>query len=196
MDWVIVLAAGRGRRAGGPKALHAVHGRAWWQAQQDRLGSTKMPTLWVVSERVLAGMQSNSTPPEHVIVADDSAPMFASIAAGVKAISRIDAVPRGVFVLPVDVPAPSPTVFASLSHAIRQTSPAVAAIPTHREDRGHPVYLRWNFVASHILTTNPADARLDQLIGNARIEVPVPDASVIENLNTADDFAAWASRNE
>jgi CTP:molybdopterin cytidylyltransferase MocA len=152
--------------------------------------------MWVVSERVLAAMQSEGSIPEHTILADDSAPMFASIAAGAHAIARLDAAPSGAFVLPVDVPAPEPTVFALLSRAIPHTSPAVAAIPTLRQVRGHPVYLRWNFVASHILSANPANARLDQLIGDARIEVPVPDASVIENLKTTQDFAAWASRTE
>ncbi len=153
--------------------------------------------MWVVSARAFTGMQSEGgAAPEHIVLADDSAPMFASIAAGAHAITHLDATPSGIFVLPVDVPAPGPNVFASFSHAIPQASPAVAAIPTHRGTRGHPVYLRWPFVASHILTANPAEARLDQLIGDARIEVPVSDSSVIENLNTADDFAAWASRNK
>ncbi len=195
MDWVIVLAAGRGLRAGGPKALHTVHGRAWWQSQQDRLKPAGMQTIWVVSERVLACMRSDGSTPEHIVVADDSAPMFASIAAGARAISSLHSTPSGVFVLPVDVPAPSTIVFASLSQAIPHTSPIAAAIPTHCEHRGHPVYLRWTFVASHILVANSATARLDQLIGDARVEVPVPDASVLNNLNTAEDFAAWASRN-
>jgi CTP:molybdopterin cytidylyltransferase MocA len=196
MNWVIVLAAGRGVRAGGPKALHTVHARPWWQAQHDRLRTTGLPTMWVVSEHVRAAMQSEGHAPKHTFLADDSAPMFASIAAGAHAITHLDATPRGIFVLPVDVPAPAFAIFAALSHTIPHTSTAVAAIPTHHETRGHPVYLRWPFVTSHILTANPAEARLDQLIGDARIEVPVPDASVIVNLNTADDFAAWASRNK
>lgn len=195
MNWVLVLAAGRGVRAGGPKALHVVHGCPWWQSQHDRLKSADLPAVWVVSERVRASMLASGNEPEHVVVADDTAPMFASIAAGVREIAWVHAAPSGAFVLPVDVPAPGSDIFATLAHAIADPTAANAAIPTYRGHRGHPVFLRWEFVTSRVLPADPGGARLDRLIAEACIEVPVQNTSVLANLNTAEDFAAWASMN-
>ncbi len=201
MDWVIVLAAGRGVRAGGPKALHRVRGEAWWKVQQERLGRVGLPAIWVVSEHVREEMVEEGGPPTGMVVADEMGPMFASVVAGSRGIEsvlggRLNTPPtaiRGVFVLPVDVPAPGVGVFAALTAAMVDRGDVAAAVPVCGGERGHPVCLSWAFVRSRVLgREHGADARLDHLIGESRIEVEIGDPGVLVNLNTEEEFARWA----
>ncbi len=187
-DSVIVLAAGRGVRAGGPKALHSVQGRAWWEIQRERLERVGLPVVWVVSPRVREGI---GTADLRMVVADELAPMFASVLAGAREIALQSDRVRGVFVLPVDVPAPDRRVFEALARAVGSSG---AAIPVHHGERGHPVYVSWDLVRGRVLGAG-ADARLDHLIEDGRMEVSVDDPGVLDNLNTAADFDVWASRS-
>ncbi len=203
-DHVIVLAAGRGVRAGGPKALHRVGSELWWKVQARRLARTGLPVTWVVSERVRDGMLGEGELPEHLAIADEGAPMFASVRAGIEDVDRRSRerrpgeepwTIRGVFVLPVDVPAPRAEVLTRLSAALAEPGSAVAAIPTHQGRHGHPVYVSWDFLEMRVLRVAPSpDDRLDRLIGRERVEVPVDDPGVLVNLNTAQDFEDWARR--
>ncbi len=193
-DIVIVLAAGRGTRMGGPKALMDVSGRAWWRTQQERIGRTGLSELWVVSDAVAADFARHTDAPRTAL-SDPDAPMFASIAAGL-ALAASDP-PGGVLVLPVDVPMCAPTTV----HALREI-PDRPAIPVHSATRGHPVRLPWAFIASAIAPhlADPAwiaAARLDDLIRASAVEVVVDDGAVATNLNTPQDVARWtdASRS-
>lgn len=202
IDHVIVLAAGRGTRAGGPKALHRVGTEQWWMVQQKRLVRVGLPVTWVVSERVRDGMAAGGAMPERVVIADEHAPMFASVLAGMDCLARTSREPHtgeppstvcGVFVLPVDAPAPGREVFTLLAGALDSSASAVAVIPMRDGRHGHPVYLSWAFVSTRVLgVAHKAEARLDRLIGIARVEVPVEDACVLVNLNTPEDFDEWA----
>jgi CTP:molybdopterin cytidylyltransferase MocA len=103
---------------------------------------------------------------------------------------------RGVFVLPVDVPAPGAGVFENLAGALGGDPHAVAAIPTFRREHGHPVYVSWAFARECTLHVDGvAEARLDRLIGERRVEVEVEDEGVVVNLNTTADFETWARRH-
>jgi CTP:molybdopterin cytidylyltransferase MocA len=188
--WVLVLAAGQGRRMGGPKALMQVAGRPWWQWQMERLAASQLRQQWVVSEFVRQSIPAGALPDYSVAQAD--APMFESLIRGISAIrSRRDLSARGLFVLPVDVPAPSTQVFESLME-----SDEVAA-PVHAGAKGHPVYLPWPWVETtlirHAASAGPAERRLDRMI--VPRFVPVDDPSVVANLNTPKDVAEWLASN-
>jgi CTP:molybdopterin cytidylyltransferase MocA len=183
---VLVLAAGRGRRMGVAKALMPVAGRPWWRWQSDRLSHLDWPVTWVVSEHVdgkLAGV--DEAPPDRVIAADD-APMFESVLAGVRA----DGGSAGLFVLPVDVPAPRPETWRALLHHDRPAIPALAG------RRGHPVFLPTDWVSEHLSPDvidclDPADRRLDRLIGSDAVIIAVDDPAVTFNLNTPEHVERW-----
>lgn len=187
MDWIVVLAAGRGTRAGGPKALHVVRAQAWWRLQSRRLAHVGLPVAWVVSAPVREAMRAADDAPRTVVIADDGAPMFASVAAGCAAASAAGA--RGVFVLPIDVPAPSGAVFT----ALLGRNDSLANVPVVNSVRGHPIYLTQRGVQRVLASADDPGARLDTLIGAERTEVPVSDPAVLVNLNTSADFAAWES---
>ncbi len=183
----IVLAAGRGVRMGGPKALMMVGGRPWWRVQRERLRAAGVRDVWVVSREVRDSMGREDSP-ERVVIGDADAAMFASVVAGVVAL-RDDSL-RGVFLLPVDVPAPSVGVWKALRGA---DSPSV---PTCGGRRGHPVWLPWSFVERAILPCAEdrvwvARTRLDRLVADEVVEVAVEDAGVLVNLNTSVDVERW-----
>jgi len=199
IDHVIVLAAGRGTRAGGPKALIQVGGRPWWQVQAVRLARTRLPITWVVSERVRAEIGTAGR--LSMVTADEAAPMFASVIAGLSALQSQAArgdhpKPRGVFILPVDVPAPEPQTFATLASGA--ADPCEGAIPCYqgKGQNGHPLYLLWSLVEEALLGRDiRPDDRLDYLTEGLLNLVGVPDPNVIANLNTPADFQRWAALN-
>jgi CTP:molybdopterin cytidylyltransferase MocA len=179
-DWcVLVLAAGRGARMGGPKALMQVRGRAWWQVQEERLGS--IPRVWVASPIVADAMRACRAP---IRLGNPDSPMFDSIRAGLT--SALHSTTAGVFILPVDVPAPWLRTLESLAAA---TGVGVA-LPAFAGQRGHPAALSRRWI-ERVLLPAPAGARLDRLIGPDAIELPVEDASVVVNLNTPRDVERW-----
>jgi nicotine blue oxidoreductase len=183
---VLVLAAGRGRRMGGPKALMTVDGEAWWRRQERVFASAGVRSLWVVSTVVEEALRSAPEGPAARVVADGDAPMFESVLAGVRALAQ--APPAGVFVLPVDVPAPERATLARLAAA----SPV--AVPRCAGATGHPVRLAWGWVREHLLAGEPAARRLDLLIEPDAASVDVEDDAVLLNLNTPEDLEAWARR--
>ena len=188
-DRVIVLAAGRGSRMGGPKALMDVGGRPWWQWQMERLDAAGLESVWVVSEEVRAAMEESDADAEWLAMGDPDEPMFDSIVAGVSALEDLGDV-RGVFILPVDVPAPASRVWQALAAA------EPVAAPTFNARRGHPLYLTWSWVEAHVFPVRAqADRRrLDEMIRGHVRDVPVDDPDVVTNLNRPEELAQWAAR--
>ena len=193
-DRVLVLAAGRGTRMGTPKVLMLVGGEPWWVRQARRIDDAGLGQTWVVSESVRTTMLAQGAGVGFV-TADAGAPMFESLVAGLVAL-REDP-PRGVFVLPVDVPAPGRGVFDSLSGS------AGASVPVYRGKAGHPVYLPWGWVRGRVLTpgqggeASPLDGgrrRLDRLLDGEAVRVAVDDPATVVNLNTPGDLERWLGR--
>jgi nicotine blue oxidoreductase len=175
----VILAAGRGTRMGGPKALMEVEGRPWWRTQQERLGG--LPCVWVAAPEVAAQLRGRRG---SIVAGDPDAPMFESIRAGLR--GGLDPGVGGAFILPVDVPAP-------LSGTIRMLAAAAGsgvAVPSYQGRRGHPAALSRSWV-QRVLLPAPPGSRLDHLIGTEAVEVPVADPSVTVNLNTRADVARW-----
>lgn len=181
-EWVaIVLAAGRGTRMGGPKALMSVRGRAWWRVQEERLERAGVERVWVVSREVEAVMAGEEGAPGRRVIGDSAAPMFASVLAGVG-----EARGAGVFVLPVDVPAPGGAVFGALAAGAGDG----VAVPVFQGKRGHPAALSARWVGARLASALP-DQRLDALIAEDVVEVEVQDSVVLVNLNTPAEVRAW-----
>lgn len=187
----LILAAGRGRRMGGPKALLDIHGQPWWRIQSERLAATTIPATWVVSEPVRLALAPYAGAPECTVGADPDAPMFASILAGLRELAANP--PRGVFVLPVDAPAPGPAVWRDLASAA-DSAPVV--IPQYHGKSGHPVLLSWVWIERTLMpaaasAADPRTLRLDALIAPVARHLPVTDPCVVINLNTPDDVSAY-----
>lgn len=171
---------------GGPKALMTVDGELWWRRQERAFALAGVRSLWVVSTVVEEALRHAPDAPAARTVADGDAPMFESVLAGVRALAHDP--PAGVFVLPVDVPAPAPATLARLAKA------AAVAVPRCDGATGHPVRLAWGWVREHLPAGEPAVRRLDLLIEPDAAPVDVEDDAVLRNLNTPEDLDAWARR--
>ncbi len=188
----MVLAAGKGTRMGGPKALMRIGRTAWWREQRDALEVLGREVVWVVSQGVRDALRAEGDGPERVVLADSDAPMFASVLAGVRAALEIGA--GGVYLIPVDVPAAAAGVWDQLSGRERPSIPEFAG------EGGHPVYLPGSWIEERLapyLAADDTSGRLDELLEGEAERVEVDDPAVVCNLNTPEDVARWlASREE
>ncbi len=190
---VLVLGAGRGLRMGGPKALMQIRGRAWWAWQDERLRGYGLCPHWVVSTSVCEAMRITGGKPEHTAIADETAPMFASVLLGLASVEDLS---RGVFILPVDTPAPRREHWEAIAGADKPSH------PTSGGRGGHPLYLPSGWIESELgklLTAARAGEvgadglvlRLDRLIEGNSHRVAVDDPGVVVNMNEPADVEAW-----
>lgn len=177
---------------GVPKALMRVGGRPWCQQQRLRLRRVGLPVTWVLSAEVMRAARRSPSALRGirpVVLGDSRFPMFHSLLVGIVAArSRSPgAVRGGVFVLPIDVPAPRPEVWRVLG---RRRS---VAVPWCEGRSGHPVYLPWSWIDRVILSgaRGAAAPRLDKLIRKDHATVKVQDPDIAVNLNTPAEVRAW-----
>jgi len=171
---------------GAPKALMNSGNEPWWQTQLSRLHEARIDSLWVLSPEVHAIIGVGSLAPANIVHSDSERPMFASIRVGIDAL-RLQP-PRGIYILPIDVPAPR-------DHALWRSlhSASVPFAPTFQGKRGHPIYLPWTWITETLdpkiaAANDPDSLRLDELLRPSVLEIPVNDPLVVCNLNTPEDF--------
>jgi len=188
---VIVLAAGKSSRAGMPKGLIDVDGRPWLEHQLDALRRNGLRNIVVVlghhAERYLPILEQRSV--RHATnPAPDRGP-FSSLQVGLAALNP----GSSAWVLPLDVPCPSREVWMALQQKFADDSSEVV-LPTYGGRGGHPVLLSSSMVqALAALPVDHPDSRLDRQIHALSADrvgrVEVKDPRVLDNLNTAEDFA-------
>ncbi len=176
----VLLAAGHGRRAGGPKALIAVDGQPLWQQQAQRL-------LAAGAARVVAVLHPDSAlvtlPRLDALHGDPDATPLHSL-------QRALAVTTGpVLLLPVDCPAPERGLVLRLVAAAIRAGDAQAVRPVVATAAGvrggHPLWLAAATVQA-LRQLDPATARLDTFLhglGAGYVSLPVADARVLGNFN-------------
>jgi CTP:molybdopterin cytidylyltransferase MocA len=166
-------------------------GRPWLEHQLDALRHQGLRSVVVVlghhAERYLPILEPRMV--HHVTNPLPDRGPFSSLQAGLSALTPGSA----AWVLPLDVPCPSQEVWTALRQAFSSSSVDVA-MPVYDGRGGHPVLLSGDLVAS--LQGLPVDgphSRLDRQIHalpHERIaRVEVKDPRVLDNLNTAEDFA-------
>lgn len=180
---MLVLAAGRGKRMGTPKALMEVEGRVWWQMQAAAIERLGLESTWVVSPEVRDAMEASGGCPSELVLGEPDSPMFTSLVVGLERLREEQ--PRGVFVLPVDVPVASRTVWDLLAGGGRVVVPRVGG------RSGHPVYLRWDWIEEVLFDGEMQGRRLDEMVRPAAVFVDVLDRASVLNLNTPEDVVAW-----
>lgn len=200
----VVLAAGRGRRLGGPKALLC------WPL---------LPQKWIVplaaahvearheSERVVVVTRADLAdvlyevarttfaPPGKgrlvVSTADDALGPAGSLGAAVIAGLPGDV----VLVTPVDCPPASGKTVMALLDALEGEPGAIAAKPRFEGRGGHPVAIR-AAALDRYRDPDPPPLR-DHLrsLGDRVLSVPVGDATVRIDIDEPADFERWARRH-
>ncbi len=200
--FAVVLAAGRSSRTGQPKGLVAHAGRPWLAAQLDALARVDVKAVVVLGFDRADYDRAMPDLPGRVRVVVNPHPErgpFTSLQCGLSAVD----LGAAVYVLPVDVPAPVPTVWAALAAALdapagstpssgAPSDPRVdAVVPTFEGRGGHPVLLSPAFASW--LRGRPESSRLDLelscLVPPRLVRVPVHDPGIRLNLNAPEDWA-------
>jgi nicotine blue oxidoreductase len=171
-----LLAAGDGRRAGGPKAWALHHGRTLLETQLDFLGKIVGPGR--VAATIQAGWKERCSKlgvgPRFVPVDSHAKPMGA-----LQALVRACPPMGWVFVHHVDMPVWEPELFKKVFAA--RSGEAVA--PKRGERKGHPVLLSKE-TCELLLELDPEKDRLDSFLRSRQeITVEVPFDCIFANWN-------------
>jgi molybdopterin-guanine dinucleotide biosynthesis protein A len=173
---VLLLAAGHGRRAGGPKAWRKFAGKTLLEVQLDFFRGLVGPAGISVAIQDEWRERCVKLSPETVWAAanPDSTPLDSLqrlIAASPSARS---------FVLHVDMPVFGRSIYESLLNATGD-----AVVPTFDGHRGHPVLLS-PVALDEIKRLDPVTGRLDSWLRKTHtIEVAVSTDAIFRNMNEA-----------
>jgi CTP:molybdopterin cytidylyltransferase MocA len=178
----LLLAAGRGKRAGGPKAWLAHDGRTLLEAQVSFLLSRFRPEEVFVSIQAdwmerCRGLASTV----RWIPADPDAPAFASLKLLLEAGG---AYKDWAYAHHVDMPVWESGLFDALATAASEAPSGVeAVVPRFEGRRGHPVLLSPS-AQKALRALDAATGRLDRWLGAAHVEEVETDLPCVrENWN-------------
>lgn len=171
---LLLLAAGNGRRAGGPKAWRRHEGSTLLEAHLRFFGGLLGPGSLSVAIQEEWRARCAALSPETVwVAADPEAPPLASLQRLIAASSSSRS-----FVLHVDMPVFEPQVYEALSAASGE-----AAVPVFGGRRGHPVLLAPGVLAE-VSRLDPRTGRLDAFLrARGALEVPVATGAIHSNGN-------------
>ncbi|HVY49900.1 MAG TPA: NTP transferase domain-containing protein [Minicystis sp.] len=192
----VVLAAGKGTRLGGPKAL-----LAWPEAgsrpgrevplaiahAEARLAAESERVLLVVRQPVATALLGYVRPGIDLLVshADDEDGPAGSLAAAAERLPTAgDAL---VIVTPVDTPPAAPGIVAALVARLASDPELLAARPLYEGRFGHPVVVRAPLLARFRVKKPPPLREVLGEIGPLAAAVPVDDARVRADLDTPAD---------
>jgi molybdenum cofactor cytidylyltransferase len=187
MNCAIVLAAGRSRRMGAPKLVLPFAGSTVVARVVDAMLGAPVDAVVVVirpgDTRVRGALVARC-----VVFVENPEPegdMLSSVRCGLRA---LPSAAEAVLVSPGDQPSLKPGLIREMLLAFRANDRGIL-VPVHRGRRGHPLVFAARFreelLTSHdgtglrgLLQTHPADV----------LEWPTPDAVVLEDLDTPDDY--------
>jgi CTP:molybdopterin cytidylyltransferase MocA len=188
----VVLAAGAGKRIGGPKALLAWPGPQTGQPvplaiahAEARLGAESGRVLVVTRKPIVASLLGYVRPGVDLLAsdaADDLGPA-GSLAFAFPRLGEASV----IVVTPVDTPPARPETVARLLDALAADPEILAARPVCRGRAGHPVALRHAALARYAAPAPPTLRDHLQALGPACAGVDVTDPTVLIDLNTPAD---------
>jgi CTP:molybdopterin cytidylyltransferase MocA len=183
----IVLAAGEGRRMGGPKARLALGGSFLVERHVAALARACARVVVVVRPADAAWVDAAlATRPGAVVIGAITPAPAASLQAALPWCGS-----ERVVVTPVDLLPPAASTLEALLRAIDDD--VLAATPTYRGRGGHPVVVR-----RALLDRLSPDRTLRDVLASAgarRVRIAVEDPHVVGDLDTPSDCAAalWPS---
>lgn len=184
----IILAAGEGRRMGGPKALLVIDGQSLLRRHVERLREVGCaPVVVVVPVRELEPVrQLLGESSDVTLVAADTPSMAASLALGLEHVPPKDG---AVVVSPVDALPARPATLRALITAAEEAGVEVAT-PSYGGRGGHPVVARERLLRAFRQGYSGTLRDLIRGAGAKRRRLEVDDAAVGHDLDTPADLAA------
>lgn len=189
---LVLLAGGKGERAGMPKGLLTYEGKSLLAMQLERarrLGFSRIILgLGHFAERYEEEVERLALAKGRLMMALNPEPDLGQFRTLQEALRHS---PGDVFVLPLDTPLPHSVAIDALRGRGK------AAMPELNGRGGHPVWLARDFVR-HLTMLSPhdLDARLDRQLhhlGKDCARIPVRDARIHMNVNTREEWEKSAT---
>lgn len=186
----IVLAAGRSRRMGRPKALLKLHGETFLSRAVSALAGGGCSRVVVVtgppevpgSEEI--GRLSRAAEALVLVNPVIESEQIASLRLALAEIPEAEA----VVVTPVDMPLIDPTVVRTLVREFRRAGPPLV-VPTYNGARGHPVLFSRELFPDLLQADLSEGARsVVRASESDLLEVEVPDPAVLVDVDTPDQY--------
>nr|WP_228531075.1 MULTISPECIES: NTP transferase domain-containing protein [Myxococcaceae] len=190
----MVLAAGAGRRMGGPKAVLCVEGLPLVAQHVARLAEVGCSPVVVVVPPQVHGQvaQVLASWPYVRLVAAETASQAHTLAVAARELGPEPACER-VVVTPVDlVPARVETLLALLGAVMGEV---LCASPTYRGQGGHPVVLRAALLEAYLGAGEPPPLRdVLEAAEQGRVRLEVEDPAVARDFDTAEELLRATGR--
>lgn len=189
---VLIPAAGKSERMGRPKLLLPLAGRPVLEHLLEAVrGGGAGPALVVVRPDDTALAETARRCGATVLtLAHETPDMRATIQAGLVWLeAHLTPADRpGFFLVPADHPTLSGDVVRALLAAAVQSGHSIV-LPVHGGKRGHPTWIAWSHVPA--LLQLPAGTGVNAYLrqqASHTLEVPWPDAAVLLDLDTPEDY--------
>jgi CTP:molybdopterin cytidylyltransferase MocA len=176
----LVLAAGRGTRMGGPKALLRLDGELLL-ASHVRRSREACPRVLVIVPSAL--VEELSPLIDARVLGAETPSQAHTLRVALRALEAEAPIADDdrLLVTPVDLRPPSLATLRALVAAN-----ADAACPAHHGRPGHPVLVRRRLLAPYLAGGEPP--RLDALVAGLRVVVPCEDRFTVEDFDTPADL--------
>jgi molybdenum cofactor cytidylyltransferase len=187
----IVLAAGRSRRMGQPKALLPVAGATFLQQAVATLqrGGCQGVTVVVRASRDIETLRIAAAAREcGADVVENPVGALEQIHSLRTGLAALAPEVEATVVVPVDFPGIRVGVVAALIDAFRRTG-APLVVPVHRGQRGHPALFARRVFAD--LMADPLSEGARSVVhahADSLVEVPVDEAGVLHDVDTPADY--------
>ena len=198
--FAVIPAAGHSRRMGRPKLLLPLGGKTVLQRLLAALDLPAIVERFVVVRPNDAPLIEAAHAAGATTVIPDTEPpeMRVSIEHALRAIEERHHPDSddGWILIPADHPTLDAAVTNQLVARWQHARPAIL-IPTHAGRRGHPTVFRWDLVDD--VFRLPPDAGLNRLVKERAsdvVELEIQEASILVDLDTAEDYAALCRRFE
>lgn len=195
----LIPAAGHSRRMGRPKLALPVAGRTVLEHVVGVLREAGVSPVLVVLGPHVADLAplAKAAGADVLVLPEATADMRATIERGLAWIEeQVRPAPEDDWLL---VPADHPTMKRGIIRELieaRHTCPERSiVVPTWQGKRGHPTLIRWSHVEG--IRTHPAGEGLNAYLRcqvGRTLEVRAADASVVEDLDTPEDYAHLLAR--
>ena len=179
----IVLAAGASTRMGRPKALLATPaGIPLAQHQADLLRRAGCNEVLVVLGSDIETIEKQLLNCRTVRNPDWEKGRFTSVQAGLRALRSFD----GCFILPVDTVGVSLKTLQTVRQLADEKRP-VAIRPTFNSHAGKIAWIS-KVLADEWIRAKTEDTRLDEILKEKAVQLPVDDAAILNNINTPEEW--------
>ncbi len=174
-----MLAAGRGTRMGGPKALLVVDGEPLILQHARRLRA-------LGCARVVLAVPIGIADEVGALVADaevlglDTSSQAATLSASLRFVGPLDPMER-VLITPVDLRPPRLDTLRALA-----TFDGDAVFPRHRGRNGHPLLVRARLLEPYLGAVDPPP--LKETLAAVRVAVDIDDPAVLGDFDRRDDL--------